>query len=129
MKIVILDDSATIRMILESFLEDIGVRDDEMFLFENGHDAVEFIKENGADIIFTDINMPNMDGYEFASSVFKMQPNLKNSLFAISGDENRESYQKMKKSGVHRFLRKPINAEHFNHFVEPIVLKSRMMKR
>lgn len=105
MNIVILDDSMTIRMIIESFLEDLGAHDDEMFLFEDGNKALEFIKENGADIVFSDINMPNMDGYEFAKSVFEIMPNLKNSFFAISGEENHDSYMNMKKVGVHRFLK------------------------
>ncbi|WP_373004601.1 response regulator [Sulfurimonas sp.] len=125
MKIVILDDSLTVRMIIESFLEDFGVEDDEMFSFENGHEAVEFIRQNGADIVFTDINMPKMNGYEFAKLVFENKPNLKSSFFAISGDESPESYADMKKVGVQRFLKKPINDAHFRHFVLPEILKRR----
>ncbi|WP_321778502.1 response regulator transcription factor [Sulfurimonas sp.] len=103
MKIVILDDSLTIRMILESFLEDLDVDDSEIYSYENGNEALEFIEQNGADIVFSDINMPKMDGYEFASEVFKIQPSLKKAFFAISGDENRESFMKMKDNGVYRF--------------------------
>lgn len=40
MKIIILDDSFTVRMIIESFLEDLGVREDEIHSFENGFDAL-----------------------------------------------------------------------------------------
>ena len=125
MKIIILDDSMTVRMIIESFLEDFGVEDDEMFSFENGHEAVEFIKNNTVDIVFTDINMPKMDGYEFAKLVFENKPDLKSSFFAISGDESPESYSNMKKIGVHRFLKKPIDNTHFKHFVLPEILKRR----
>ncbi len=125
MNIIILDDSMTIRMILESYLEDLGVQDDEMFSFENGHDALAFIQKNGADIVFSDINMPEMSGYEFAKEVFKISPYLKSSFFAISGDENREAYLKMKENGVHRFLKKPINVEHFEHFVLQEIQKRR----
>ncbi|WP_081444061.1 response regulator transcription factor [Sulfurimonas gotlandica] len=125
MKIVILDDSLTVRMIIESFLEDFGVEDDEIFSFESGHDAIEFIKENSADIVFTDINMPKMDGYEFAKLVFEIQPSVLSSFFAISGDESPESYMNMKKVGVQRFLKKPINNAHFRHFVLPEILKRR----
>lgn len=125
MKIVILDDSLTVRMIIESFLEDFGVQDDEMFSFENGHEAVEFIKQNGADIVFTDINMPKMDGYEFAKQVFELIPDVKSSFFAVSGEESHESYSNMKKVGVQRFLKKPINDAHFKHFVIPEILKRR----
>jgi len=127
MKIIILDDSMTIRMILESYLEDLGVKDDEIHLFANGYEALNFIKINGADIVFSDINMPDMSGYEFAMLVLEVYPELKRSFFAISGDENRESFIKMKNSGVHRFLRKPINSEYFRHFVQPEILKRRTL--
>ena len=106
MKIIILDDSLTVRMIIESFLEDLGVQDDEILPFENGFDALKYIEKNGADIVFSDINMPKMDGYEFACSLFKVRKDLQKSFFAISGDESRESYRKMKNLGVHRFLKK-----------------------
>ncbi len=123
MKIVVLDDSTTIRMIIGSYLEDVGVEEDEAFFFETGPSAIEFIRLNGADMVFTDINMPVMNGYEFAEEVFKIKPDLKSMFFAISGDENRTSYQKMKASGVHRFIKKPIDVEYFKHFIEPEVLK------
>lgn len=126
MKIVVLDDSLTVRMIIESFLEDLDIEDDEVFSFENGHDALDFIAKNGADIVFSDINMPKMSGYEFAHELFKLYPQLKRTFFAISGDENRQSYLKMKENGVQRFLKKPINIEHFNHFIEPEIIKCKM---
>ena len=128
MKIIILDDSFTVRMIIESFLEDLGVSDEEIVSLENGFDALEYIQRNGADIVFSDINMPKMDGYEFASSLFKIRKDLQNSFFAISGDETRESYRKMKKIGVHRFLKKPIESDHFNHFLIPEINKRRAME-
>ena len=128
MKIIIFDDSFTVRMIIESFLEDLGVSDEEIVSLENGFDALEYIQRNGADIVFSDINMPKMDGYEFASSLFKIRKDLQNSFFAISGDETRESYRKMKKIGVHRFLKKPIESDHFNHFLIPEINKRRAME-
>ena len=63
--------------------------------------------------------MPIIDGYEFASMLYVRFPELKNSLFAISGDESKQAYTNMKKVGVHRFIKKPINVEHFIHFVKP----------
>jgi len=125
MKIVVLDDSMTVRMIIESFLEDMDVEEDEIFLFEKGQDALDFIEKDGADLIFSDINMPHMNGYEFAKSVFSLSNEYKNCFFAISGDENRESFLKMKKNGVHRFLKKPINSEYFTHFIYPEIMKCR----
>lgn len=128
MKIIILDDSATVRLIIESHLEDLGVDESEIFSFESAFDALRFIYNNGADLVFSDVNMPEMNGYEFASSLFVKFPHLKNSIFSISAEETKGSYEKMKKIGVHRFLKKPINVEHFNHFVKPEILKRKAME-
>ena len=129
MKIVILDDSLTIQMFIESYLEELGVQENEVFSFKSGIEALKFIKSQGADIVFSDINMPIMSGYDFARELFIMKPSLKSSFFAISGDESRESYMKMKLNGAKRFIKKPINIEHFNHFVAPEILKRRMLEQ
>jgi len=126
MKIIILDDSLTVRMIIESFLENLGVTSDELFSFENGYEALDHIKQYGADMVFSDINMPYMNGYEFAEILFKMHDSLKSVFFAISGEEGHEGFVKMKDNGVRRFLKKPIKVEHFNHFVRPEILKLRL---
>jgi response regulator RpfG family c-di-GMP phosphodiesterase len=110
-------------------LEDLGVQDEEMFSFENGFEALQFIESNGADIIFSDINMPHMDGYVFAFKLYKLRKDLQNSFFAISGDESRESYRRLKQLGVHRFIKKPIDANLFNHFVLPEIQKRRINKK
>jgi len=129
MKIVVLDDSPTIQMFIESYLEELGVDEDEVFTFESGFEALKFIKRQGADIVFSDINMPKMSGYDFARKLFSMKPQLRSSFFAISGDETRESYMKMKRNGAKRFIKKPINIDHFNHFVAPEVAKRRNLEK
>ena len=129
MKIVVLDDSPTILMFIESYLEELGVDEREVFTFESGFEALQFIKRQGADIVFSDINMPKMSGYDFARKLFIMKPKLRSSFFAISGDENRESYLRMKRNGARRFIKKPINIEHFNHFVAPEIMKRRNLEQ
>ena len=126
MKIVILDDSPTIQMFIESYLEELDVHESEIFTFDSGFEALGFIKRNGVDIVFSDIHMPKMSGYDFARKLFIIKPEIRSSFFAISGDESRESYMKMKKTGVRRFLKKPINSIHFNHFILPELIKKRM---
>ena len=126
MKIIILDDSLTIRMIIESLLDELGVEEDEIYSFDEGTKALDFIAINGADIVFSDINMPNMNGYEFAKSVFKIMPHLQRTFFAISGSESRKVYQDMKAVGVHHFMKKPIKAGYFRHFILPEIIKIKL---
>jgi len=108
----------TIRMIIESHLEDLGITEEEIFSFDNGEDALDFIDKNGADIVFSDINMPQMSGYTFVEKLLETHKELRKSIFVISAEENRENYMKMKKLGVHRFIKKPIDSRYFHHFIK-----------
>ncbi len=125
MKIIILDDSLTVQMILESLLEDLGVDEHEIFTFDDGQLALDFIQENSADIIFSDVNMPKMHGRVFVKKALEVNPLYVSILFVISADSEKKDLVEMKKSGAHRFIQKPINSEKFSHYIIPELLKIR----
>ena len=126
MNIVVLDDSKTVLLTMRVLLEDLGVKDDNIFLFEDGYQALSYIEQNGADIIFSDINMPGMNGFEFVEKLLEVSKKFVSVLFVVSGDDTGKSVTQMKKIGGKRFIRKPINSKHFNHFVLPEINKIRM---
>lgn len=123
MNIVVLDDSPTVLLTLQSMLEDLGVPANEIHLFESGFNALEYIKTNGADLIFSDIQMPEFDGYAFVERLLELSGKYASALFVVSGEENFEAYTKMKSIGGKRFIRKPINPRYFNHFVSADLAK------
>jgi CheY-like chemotaxis protein len=125
MNIVVLDDSKTVLMTIELFLEELGIAEEEIHLFQNGTEALEYIEQNGADIIFSDIQMPQMSGYEFVERLLALSKHFINILFIISADDNSQSVARMKEIGAKRFIHKPISAQHFNHFVAPEIAKIR----
>lgn len=61
MKILVIDDSNTIRRSAEIFLRQAGA---EVALAENGFDALARINDFGPDLVFCDILMPRLDGYQ-----------------------------------------------------------------
>ncbi len=68
LKVLAIDDSKTIRELLRSVMEDAG------FEFESavdGVDGVERYAEVRPDVVITDINMPNMDGYGVIDAIRK----------------------------------------------------------
>jgi len=127
-KIIILDDSITVRLTVASYLEDMGVSEDEIFSFEHGEDALKDIEVSGVDLIFCDMHMPGMSGCEFAQKVFEYRHDLVNAFFVISAEEDRQRCIKMREIGARRFLKKPIQRERFSHFVLPEILKRRTSK-
>ena len=63
---MVVDDSITVRRVMERFLERNGMR---VVTAKDGMDAVSILQDSKPDIILLDIEMPRMDGYQFASHV------------------------------------------------------------
>ena len=61
-KVIIIDDHKLFTNGFSSILESINLR--VMSTFENGKKAVLYLKNNEIDIVFSDINMPEMDGLQ-----------------------------------------------------------------
>jgi twitching motility two-component system response regulator PilG len=60
-RVMVIDDSNTIRRSAEIFLMQAGC---QVILAENGFDALAKIADHGPDLIFVDIMMPRLDGYQ-----------------------------------------------------------------
>ena len=63
---LVVDDSITVRRVTERFLQRNGMR---VATAKDGLDAIAVMQDNKPDVILLDIEMPRMDGYEFASHV------------------------------------------------------------
>ena len=63
---LVVDDSITVRRVMERFLDRNGIR---VVTAKDGLDAISVLRDTRPDIILLDIEMPRMDGYEFATHV------------------------------------------------------------
>ena len=63
---LVVDDSITVRRVTERFLQRSGMR---VVTAKDGLDAISVLADHKPDVILLDIEMPRMDGYEFASHV------------------------------------------------------------
>jgi chemosensory pili system protein ChpA (sensor histidine kinase/response regulator) len=63
---MVVDDSITVRRVMERFLDRNGMR---VVTAKDGIDAISVLQDEKPNIILLDIEMPNMDGYEFATHV------------------------------------------------------------
>ncbi|ORU90004.1 MAG: two-component system response regulator [Cycloclasticus sp. symbiont of Poecilosclerida sp. M] len=60
-KIMVIDDSKTIRKSVELYMKESGY---EVILANDGFDALSKISEHNPDLIFVDVTMPRLDGYQ-----------------------------------------------------------------
>ncbi len=74
----------------------------------NGCDALNAIKQGEAEILFLDLNMPVMDGYQVLQEI--REQDLGTMVIVVSGDVQPEAYKRVKDLGALEFIRKPVNA-------------------
>ena len=70
-KILIVDDEAHIRMLIEQTLEELEDEGVEFLTAENGEIALEIIQEEKPNLVFLDVMMPKMNGMEVCRRVKK----------------------------------------------------------
>lgn len=124
MKIAIVDDSSSVRMMINICLADLNVNADSIYDFSSAKDALQNFHDNFYDLILCDLHMPEMNGDELVEEIFTYISHLKSSrIIMISGEEDPNYKTKLKKLGVHQFIKKPIQPNSFSHHVKPFIAK------
>lgn len=108
-KILIVDDSATSRMIIKRCLELAGYRECSYFEAEDGLKALSLLGGQPVDLIVTDIKMPKMDGVTFIRKV-KINDSIGDTpIIVISSLGNEALEDQLQEAGVKAVIKKPIS--------------------
>jgi signal transduction histidine kinase len=105
--VVIVDDDNTIRLSLLGILEIEGY---EAHIFENGRDALLFLRDNEVDIFLTDIRMPEMNGIELLGQVLAITVDVPVILMTAYSDFD-QVVEALKK-GAFDFIHKPYEVDY-----------------
>jgi two-component system, chemotaxis family, chemotaxis protein CheY len=119
--ILIVDDSMIIRKMIAKTLNISGLDIGEIFFAENGKQALKQLKENWVDIVFADINMPEMNGIEMIEEMHKEDLIGSIPVVIISTERSRERIESLKAMGIRAYLRKPFVPEEFSHVVRELL--------
>ena len=107
-KVLVIDDSNTIRRSAEIFLRQAGY---EVILAEDGFDALAKISDHQPQIIFVDIMMPRLDGYQ-TCALIKQNPTLKSTpVIMLSSKDGVFDRARGRLAGSDRYLTKPFTKE------------------
>ena len=117
MRVLVVDDFATMRRIVKNILKQLGFENVEEA--EDGAQAYSKLKDGGFGFVISDWNMPNMDGIELLRKV-RSDPALKDMPFLmVTAEAEKEKVIEAIKAGVSNYIVKPFTAE---------VLKEKMDK-
>lgn len=108
MNILLVDDSTTVRLLIQNTLNEH--EDAESFKFfnaENGQVALDILEYHEVDIIFLDWHMPVMDAEAFMDIVHQDKRLKKIKTIIASAESDRQKVLKMLKQGVNGYVVKP----------------------
>jgi YesN/AraC family two-component response regulator len=116
MKILIIDDSSIARLFITSCLpKDFGLEIKEAV---NGKEAMDIIPEFKPNLVFMDITMPVMNGYETIEKIKDCCPKIQ--VVIVSADIQKTTVKKMMDMGARKFLKKPVTKSTIAEIIEEI---------
>ena len=109
--ILIVDDSAAIRKILQRVLRQTDVAIGEVFEAGDGVEALDVLKSKKVGLVLSDINMPNMDGLQLLGEI-KAKPEWKSvPIVMITTEGSHNKVLEAVNLGAAGYVRKPFTAE------------------
>ena len=105
--ILVVDDSPMARKILIKSLP--STWDVEITQAVNGLEALDAYRAGKADVMFLDLTMPVMDGYEVLENLQK--EGLNSFVIVVSADIQPLAQERVKKLGAMAFIKKPVNPD------------------
>lgn len=115
-KILIAEDSATMRSLVTSTLAAVG--DFEIIEAANGFEALRLLPREKVDLVITDINMPDINGLELVSFI-RSNPNYKSTpLFIITTEGSERDREKGLSLGADAYLVKPFSPDELQELVQ-----------
>ncbi|MBU0742375.1 response regulator [bacterium] len=117
LKILIVDDSITVRAVLRKALRITNLAITEIFEAANGLEAMKILAEQDVDILFTDLVMPEMNGEEFIAKLSRDGLTDRLPVVVISSAGGSPRVERLRELGVRGFVHKPFTPEQIEELV------------
>ncbi|MBD3749358.1 MAG: response regulator [Sphingobacteriales bacterium] len=129
--ICIVDDDEIYKFTMKRMIE-IDQLAKKLLIFSDGDEAINFMIDNVAnsidlpDVIFLDINMPIMDGFQFMEEYIKLKPKVgkKIIIYMVTSSVDSADIERAKSiSEISDYIIKPIKSEDLKSIIKDLELK------
>ncbi len=117
LKILIVDDSITVRAVLQKALRITNLDITGIYEAANGLEAMKVLAAQDIDIVFTDLVMPEMNGEEFIAKLSRDGLTDKLPVIVISSAGGTLRVERLRELGVRGFVHKPFTPEQIEELV------------
>lgn len=108
LSVLAIDDSRTMRNLLSAALVRVGY---DVDLAEDGHDGLERFANSDPDVVITDINMPNLDGFGFIEAARKLTRDRLVPILVLTTESAPELRARARTAGATGWIVKPFDDE------------------
>lgn len=120
MKILVTDDSKMARkMVIKTLQDALNDKNYEVLEAQNGQESVDLYKEHNPNIVFMDLTMHVMDGFEALKKIKEFNENAK--VVVISADIQKQAMDKVRELGALNFVKKPIDLKKMEQILNSII--------
>ena len=119
MKILVVDDSKAMRMIVLRTLKQTGLGSHTTLEASNGKEALELIESESPDLVLSDWNMPEMKGIELLEKVRAAGNNVRFGF--VTSESSSETKTQAQEAGADFVLTKPFTADAMEMTLEPFM--------
>ncbi len=113
-QILVIDDEQTICFLLDNILNNTY----DVIIKRDGLEALEWLEGNLPDLIICDIQMPNIDGYQFLEKIRQRGYTKHTPVIMLSGSESSPDRVRCYRLGAQDFLAKPFNPEELEELIK-----------
>ena len=121
MNILVIDDSATMRMIVIKSLRQAGFDSATVIEASGAKEALQKVAAGGIDLVLCDVNMPEVTGIELVKVVKTKLKNLP--VVMITTESSAEMKEQMIAAGANGIITKPFPPEELKKVLEPLTKK------
>jgi len=110
-KVLIVDDEAYIRLLIEQTLEEFEDQGVEILTTNNGEEALQIIQDERPNLVFLDLMMPKMNGYEVCQIV--KQERKMDEVYVVILTAKGQEYDRLKgeQVGANMYMTKPFDPD------------------
>jgi two-component system chemotaxis response regulator CheY len=119
MRILIVDDSKAMRMIVKRTLRQAGFEGHEVFEAENGVDALNVIRSTAPDVVLSDWNMPQMGGLQLLQTLAGEGVPVRFGF--VTSESTEDMCEAARQAGAKFFITKPFTPETFQSQLTPVL--------
>lgn len=119
MNILVVDDSATMRMIVIKSLRQAGFESATVIEAGGAKEALQKIAAGGINVVLSDVNMPEITGIEMVKVIKTKMPNLP--VVMVTTESSPELKQKMLEAGANGIITKPFPPEELKKVLGPLL--------